>query len=362
MQLNENDPLRCIVIDENAAARNGIQQFCNMHPRTQLLGKYNTIEQAIEGLNQLQGPLNLVFWGLDRHLDTNDLNFKKLPGNPSLIIMSRHKEMAYTAFECNALYFLHKPIDYSQFKQSIERAIQASINNLHTLEYAKIAEFNKPDKVFFKKYYTHLLLNRANRLANGLLNYVEPDTKKLNTNPHTFQELMHLQLQNNHKIATMMGEEVDVSLPAKLHPIEPLLQNVLHRMQIYMPQNRLQWDYTNNLQNAKVNAYIEILSLIIEQTLSLLIRFAPINSTINISIEYEYNELKFCFEHPDLVLDESTLKIMHEKSHDLNSLKYLNYEDSQAINYFLNRMDGYAFTTSAPHKGTGIYIVLEGQA
>jgi|GEM_PF-6529106 len=355
-----SDTFKYIIIDKSAAARKGLHTFCNHDPSLESYGLFDSIEQALARIKPSNTKIDLIFLGQDTYAPQDLSELAQLPGKSELILLSHEKKMAFTAFEIGALDFLHKPIDKLRFKQTIEKFRQAKSKEDWALQHLKAAHSNRVDKALFKQNLIHLLLNRANRTVFELLNYMEYTPPKTHDDHQKPLALGHLQICTNQHIAAIVRNDFGHFATMNRVPLAPLLEAAIEHLHIYAQRKNLQWIYNNNYAHIQTRANPEILTLIIEQILSLLIQFAPNDGTIHISVQFEFQELQIAIDLPDLELDETFQKRINAKLDDLNTIKHLDYKDGEAIHYFLERMDGYAFVKTKTEQGTRICIVLEG--
>ncbi|MDX2278242.1 MAG: hypothetical protein NW218_01585 [Saprospiraceae bacterium] len=355
-----SDTFNYIIIDKSAAARNGLHTFCNHDPTLESYGLFDSVEHALAHIKPSNIKIDLIFLGQDTYAPQDLSELAQLPGKSELILLSHEKRMAFTAFEIGALDFLHKPIDKLRFKQTIEKFRQAKSKEDWALQHLKAAHSSRVEKALFKQNLIHLLLNRANRTVFELLNYIEfthPVALGDHQKPLT---LGQLQICTNHHIAAIVRNDFSHFATINRVPMAPLLEAAKEHLHVYAQRKNLQWIYKNNYEHIQTRANPEILTLIIEQILSLLIQFAPNDGTIHISVKFEFQELQIEIDLPDLELDETIQKRINAKLDDLNTIKQLDYKDGEAIHYFLERMDGYAFVKTNTEQGTRICIVLEG--
>jgi response regulator of citrate/malate metabolism len=355
-----SDTFKYIIIDKSAAARKGLHAFCNHYPSLELYGLYDSTEHAVARIKPSNTKIDLIFLGQDTYAPQDLAELAQLPGKSELILLSSEKKMAFTAFEIGALDFLHKPIDKLRFKQTVEKFHQTKSKEDSELQHLKAAYSSRVEKALFKQNLIHLLLNRANRTVFELLNYIEYTPVTALGDRQKPIELGHLQICTNQHIAAIVRNDFSHFATMNSVPLAPLMQAALKHLHIYAQRKNLHWVYDNNYEHIQTRANPEILTLVIEQILSLLIQFAPNDGTIHISAQYEFQELQIIIDLPDLELDETIQKRINAKLDDLNTIKHLDYKDGAAIHYFLERMDGYVFIKTKTEQGTRICIVLEG--
>lgn len=111
--------LRAIIVDDEAPAREILQELLLQHPKVKVIGEADSVKNAIMLCRDLQP--NLVF--LDIQLD-DEIGFELLPqlGQvPAVIFVTAHAEFAIRAFEVNAIDYLTKPVNPERLASALER-------------------------------------------------------------------------------------------------------------------------------------------------------------------------------------------------------------------------------------------------
>ncbi len=105
--------IKCLVVDDEPLAREGIAGYCNQVPYLELIG---TSKNAIEAADQLnQEEIDLVF--LDIHMPgMSGLQLAKaLKKPPAIVFTTAYRDYAVDGFDLNAVDYLVKPVSFERF-------------------------------------------------------------------------------------------------------------------------------------------------------------------------------------------------------------------------------------------------------
>jgi two-component system, LytTR family, response regulator len=119
-----NNPIRCVIVDDEALAREAIRSHIEGDPMLKLVGEAEDGGAAIQAIEELQPDLLFLdiqmpeFDGLEvlRELATKRMRL------PVTIFITAHDEYALRAFEAHALDYLLKPIRAERFKDAVAGA------------------------------------------------------------------------------------------------------------------------------------------------------------------------------------------------------------------------------------------------
>jgi two-component system, LytTR family, response regulator len=112
--------MRVLIVDDEHLARQAMRRLLADHPRIEIVGEAETIEQAIAAVRETQP--DLVF--LDIELgggDGFDL-LAALERPPVVVFVTAYAEYAVEAFEVNAVDYLLKPVAPERLAESLVRA------------------------------------------------------------------------------------------------------------------------------------------------------------------------------------------------------------------------------------------------
>ena len=114
--------LTCLIIDDEPLAVKLIESFVAKTPELQLCGAYTDPVEALAKLKE--SPVDLLFLDIQMP-DIDGLELSKIVAEPTRVIFTTaFREYAFEGFEVNALDFLLKPIRFSKFSQSVEKALK----------------------------------------------------------------------------------------------------------------------------------------------------------------------------------------------------------------------------------------------
>jgi two-component system LytT family response regulator len=118
----ENKTIKCLVADDEPAARNVLTRYIKEIPMLELVGECSN---AIQVMSLLQThPIDLLF--LDIHmpqLKGNDF-LKALNTPPKTIFTTAYEQYALQSYELNALDYLLKPIQFHRFLKAVQKVMQ----------------------------------------------------------------------------------------------------------------------------------------------------------------------------------------------------------------------------------------------
>lgn len=113
--------MKCIIIDDEAAARLIIEQLCSKVKGLEVVEKFPNAIQAMKYLNQHE--VDLIF--LDIHMpDFNGFDFvQTLKNPPNIILTTSDPKFAIEAFEYDCIIdYLVKPITAERFDKAVQKA------------------------------------------------------------------------------------------------------------------------------------------------------------------------------------------------------------------------------------------------
>lgn len=117
--------LRCIAVDDEPLALGMIAAFIEQTPFLQLVGRYSSAVEALQGLHQQ--PVDLVFLDIQmpdlsgielaRVLDKGDYGV-----GPRIIFTTAFSQYALEGYKVDALDYLVKPFNYADFLKAASKA------------------------------------------------------------------------------------------------------------------------------------------------------------------------------------------------------------------------------------------------
>ncbi|MCO6149179.1 LytTR family DNA-binding domain-containing protein [Flavobacterium sp. NRK1] len=115
--------MNCIIIDDEAMAREIISQMISKHPAIKLIEEFSSAIEAIKYLNQNTENIDLIF--LDIHMPgfTGFDFIQTIKNPPSVILITSDKNFAIEAFEYDCIVdYLVKPITEDRFQKAVKKA------------------------------------------------------------------------------------------------------------------------------------------------------------------------------------------------------------------------------------------------
>lgn len=143
--------LNCIVVDDEPLALGLIVSYVKKTPFLNLIGSYSNAMDAAKSFDN-QKP-DLIFLDIQMP-EMNGLEFSKLIGDKTKVIFTTaFQQYAIDGFKVNALDYLLKPISYTDFLQSAQKALNwfEMTNNANKSVAAPIEEEKK--SIFVKTEY-----------------------------------------------------------------------------------------------------------------------------------------------------------------------------------------------------------------
>lgn len=112
--------IRCIAIDDEPLALRQLADYIAKTPFLELAGQCESAMQAIEMLENT--PVDLLFVDINMP-DLSGMEFvKSLESPPMIVFVTAYSEHALEGFRVNAVDYLLKPIGYSDFLKSANKA------------------------------------------------------------------------------------------------------------------------------------------------------------------------------------------------------------------------------------------------
>ncbi|MFV0328513.1 MAG: LytR/AlgR family response regulator transcription factor [Dysgonomonas sp.] len=161
--------MKCIIVDDEPIAREGIRLLISEIPQLELIKSFNNAEDASEFMKDT--TVDLVF--LDINMPgINGIEFAyTIPKHTLIIFTTAYSQYALDSYEVDAIDYLVKPIDPVKFRKAVTKAIvyhSLLINeekeNVDSIEDDFI--FVKSDRKYFKVNLLDILF------VEGLKDYV----------------------------------------------------------------------------------------------------------------------------------------------------------------------------------------------
>jgi DNA-binding LytR/AlgR family response regulator len=154
--------IKCIIVDDEALARQVIQSHLQMMPGFQVVAVCGNASEASAALNTFE--VDLIF--LDIQLPgITGLNFLRTLSNPPLVILTTaYAEYALESYEFNVIDYLLKPVSIERFSKSINKVVDGKLYSklVAKKENASIEHiFIKSGNKFFKVNFSEIIYIEA---------------------------------------------------------------------------------------------------------------------------------------------------------------------------------------------------------
>ncbi len=160
--------LKCAIVDDEPLALELLKSYVKKTPVLELNGAYSS---AIEAMKMLpDNPVDLFF--LDIQIpELNGLEFSHMvPEDTRIVFTTAFGQYALDGYKVNALDYLLKPISYTDFLQSVNKAVQWFDRKRGTDN----EPTDKPDFIYVKSDYKLIQISLKDILyIEGLKDYVK---------------------------------------------------------------------------------------------------------------------------------------------------------------------------------------------
>ena len=137
----------CIVIDDDPVALMNIEQFITATPFLNLIATCESAFIAMEVLDN--NKVDLIFTDIDMP-ELNGMEFvKSLLNKPKIVFTTSHTEFAIDGFKVDAIDYLVKPFDYSQFLKAASKVKK----NIDPISLGNKDQSENNDHIFVKSDY-----------------------------------------------------------------------------------------------------------------------------------------------------------------------------------------------------------------
>ncbi|MDR2948079.1 MAG: LytTR family DNA-binding domain-containing protein [Prevotella sp.] len=161
--------MRCIIVDDEPIAREGIKLLVEEIPQLALLKSFNNAEDASVFINDV--TVDLIF--LDINMPgINGIEFAHtIPKQTLIIFTTAYSQYALDSYEVDAIDYLVKPIDPVKFRKAVNKAIV--YHSLLINEEKKGVDSVEDDYIFIKSDRKYFKVNLEDILfIEGLKDYV----------------------------------------------------------------------------------------------------------------------------------------------------------------------------------------------
>ncbi len=113
--------IRCLIVDDEAAAHYVLINYIERVERLELVGRCQDVLEAINFLHK--NPVDLIFLDINMPELTGFDLLKTLSNPPKAILTTAYSEFALESYEYGAIDYLLKPIHFPRFLKAVERFI-----------------------------------------------------------------------------------------------------------------------------------------------------------------------------------------------------------------------------------------------
>ena len=150
--------IKCIVVDDEPLAREGIAGYCDQVPFLELVGVCKNAIEAADLINKEE--IELVFLDINMPGMSGLQLVKALKNPPSIVFTTAYREHAAEGFDVNAIDYLVKPISFERFLQGANKVYEQMLNKRSEKLVPGTAEeffFVKCDGKFVRIYFDEIL-------------------------------------------------------------------------------------------------------------------------------------------------------------------------------------------------------------
>ncbi len=233
--------MKCIIVDDEALAREGMERYLAEVDFVEHIGSYNSALAAQSALQQQKADLMLLDINMPKLTGLNLLEL--LPHPPITILATAYPNFALEGFRLNVLDYLLKPISFERFLKAMNKA-----RDYYQLTQRQMAgQQVAPDDYFFVKHNKMLekVLLQDILYIEGMQNYIQiyTTTRKLVVHltfkaveeslpPQQFFRIHKSYIVNLHHIQALNGNTVRIGgneLPLARSQREQLMHQLGHK-------------------------------------------------------------------------------------------------------------------------------------
>lgn len=181
--------LTCAIIDDEPLAVSLLESYVKKTPYLFLKGKYNSALNALSELND--NPVDLLFLDIQMP-ELNGMEFSKIiTPETRIIFTTAFEQYALDSYKVNALDYLLKPISYSDFLKSAQKALQwYELVRRPSSDNQSSSAKDEVDSIFIKTEYKLVQVDLRKVLyIEGLKDYVKI---YIEDEPHPLLSLMSM--------------------------------------------------------------------------------------------------------------------------------------------------------------------------
>ena len=113
--------LRCCIIDDEPLAQELIKSYVAQTPFLELVDTFSSASMAVKTI--IEDKIDLVFLDIQMS-ELNGIEFAKvIPSDCKIVFITAFEQYALDGFKANALDYLLKPVNYSEFIGAAKKAL-----------------------------------------------------------------------------------------------------------------------------------------------------------------------------------------------------------------------------------------------
>lgn len=153
--------MRCIVIDNDAAANKQLSEYIGKETNLELAATFADSQEGFQYIQNGRNAIDIVFVEADMPGMSGIELMKSLMNKTAVVILSKSKNAAYDAYAAGCVDYLLKPYSYAGFKQAIAKAeAYVKQNEAALAGEARSAKFVSNNRfIFIKSEYKVMRIN-----------------------------------------------------------------------------------------------------------------------------------------------------------------------------------------------------------
>ena len=171
-------PITCIIVDDEPMALQLLESYVLRTPYLQLEGKFSNGIEVLQFLHEKK-QIDIIFMDIQMP-ELNGLQLsKKLPTASKIVFTTAFDQYALEGYKVNAIGYLLKPFDYSEFLETVEKALLLTETTTPQLTEVPDYMFVKTDYKQVKVLYSDILYIES--LKDYVRIYLIGDTPPITT-------------------------------------------------------------------------------------------------------------------------------------------------------------------------------------
>ena len=122
MNLQNNTPIRCLIVDDEPPARDILRRYVGEMPMLELVKECGNAMEALQVLQQRKVDLLFLDIRMPQLKGTELVKILKNP--PRVIFTTAHSDYALEGYELDVVDYLLKPIQFDRFVKAVSKAFQ----------------------------------------------------------------------------------------------------------------------------------------------------------------------------------------------------------------------------------------------